>query len=363
MPAARSSPTADRCSTPRFATLASAPRVWTVDEVPGSRRYSIDSTTPGRPPIGSFGGISGWDVNPKQMLPVVVICALGCLVGFTGCSGVSPTRTQRARQPPAHRPEHRVNHAEPVDHGCARIRCRRFAVSGGTPIQDTTSDPSSDQAQSDPSGQSCVRAQYLRAAEEANDVVEGAAVLGAPDGAELMRHFLSGRGTPLTFGPTSRIAGLIARNASFQRLNRAVKAELKKQLAPFAAGDRHELPAHITLDRGSLLAVRPSFDNLARDPDLYLSFRGTQGLSVRGGGRAYFPAQPDQPGRTAGTLTYTIGDVYGFSSEPQFRLLGHPVGPDLHYLQTNCGAPAHKDGAHWFRDAVIVTTRFRFPLS
>ena len=188
-------------------------------------------------------------------------------------------------------------------------------------------------------------------------------MLGAPDGAALMRHFLSGRGTPLTFGPTSRIAGLIARSASFQRLNRAVKAELNKQLAPFASGDRGEAPAHITLDRGFLLAVRPSFDSLARDPDLYLSFRGTQGLSIRGAGRAYLPAQPDRTGHTSGRLTYTISDVYGFSSEPQFRLFGHPVGPDLHYLQTTCGAPAHKDGAHWFRDAVIVTTRFRFPLS
>jgi hypothetical protein len=236
-------------------------------------------------------------------------------------------------------------------------------VSGDTPIRNTISDPNSDQAQGDPSGQGCARAQYLRAAEEAHEVAEGAEVLGAPDGAELIRHFLSGRGTPLTFGPTSRIAQLVARNASFQRLNRAVKAELKKRLVPFAAGDRRELPAHIRLDRGLLLAVRPSFDNLARDPDLYLSFRGTQGLSIRGGGRAYLAAQPDQTGHAGGMLTYTIGDVYGFSSEPQFRLLGHPLGPDLHYLQTACGAPAHKDGAHWFRDAVIVTTRFRFPLS
>jgi hypothetical protein len=293
----------------------------------------------------------------------VVACVLGCLVGFTGCAGVSRTPTRRARQPPAHRPELRVNHAEPVDHGCARIHCRRFAVYGGTPIQNSTSNANSDQAQGDPSGQSCARAQYLRAVEEANEVAEGAAVLGAPDGAVLMRHFLSGRGTPLTFGPTSRIAGLIARSASFQRLNRAVKAELNQQLAPFAAGDRGAPPAHIRLDRGFLLAVRPSFDSLARDPDLYLSFRGTQGLSVRGAGSAYLPAQPDRTGRTSGSLTYTISDVYGFGSEPQFRLFGHPVGPDLHYLQTTCGAPAHKDGAHWFRDAVIVTTHFKFPLS
>lgn len=236
-------------------------------------------------------------------------------------------------------------------------------MSGVAPIQNTTSDPDSDQAQGDPSGQSCGRGQYLRAIAEANDVAEGAAVLGAPDGAELMRHFLSGQGTPLTFGPTSRIAGLIARNASFQRLNRAVTAELKKQLAPIAADHRRGSPVHLRLSGDFLLAVRPSFDNLTRDPDLYLSFRGTQGLSVYGGGMAYLPRNSDRTGRTGGSLTYTISDTYGFSSEPQFRLLGHPVGPDLHYLQTTCGAPAHKDGAHWFRDAVTVTTRFRFPLS
>jgi hypothetical protein len=134
-----------------------------------------------------------------------------------------------------------------------------------------------------------VRAQYLRAVGEAHDVVEGAALLGAPDGAELMRHFLSGRGTPLTFGPASPIARLIVTSAAFQRTNRAVETELKKQLAPVATIDRRGLPVHIRLDRGLLLAVRPDFDSLARDPDLYLSFRGTQGLSVRGGGRAYLP--------------------------------------------------------------------------
>jgi hypothetical protein len=272
---------------------------------------------PGRPPVDSFEGISDWYPNPKLRLPLVVACLLGCLVGFTGCSGDTGTPTRRARQLPAHRPELRVNHAETVDHGCARIHCRRFAVYGATPIQNSTANANSDQAQGDPSGQRCARAQYLRAVEEANEVAEGAAVLGAPDGAALMRHFLSGRGTPLTFGPTSPIAGLIAKSASFQRLNRAVEAELNQQLAPYAAGDHGAPPAHLRLDRGFLLAVRPSFDSLARDPDLYLSFRGTQGLSIRGTGTAYLPAQPDRTGHTSGRLTYTISDVYGFSSEPR----------------------------------------------
>ena len=284
---------------------------------------------------------------------------MGCLVGFTGCSGSSETRTHRARQPTAERHEPRLNRDGSADHQCAPAHCRRFAISGGAPIPDT----SSDQAQSDPSGRSCAPAQRLRAVEEANDVTAGAALLGAPDAAELMRHFLSGRGTPLTFGPTSRIAGLIAKNASFQGTTRSVQAELKKELVPPAASHRGTSPVHIKLDRTFLLAVRPDFDNLSRDPDLYLSFRGTQGLLVRGTGRAYLPAQPEQTGHIAGRLTYTISDVYGFSSETQFRILGHPVGPDLHYLQTACGAPAHRDGAHWFRDTVLLITHFRFPFS
>ena len=293
----------------------------------------------------------------------MVACILGCLIGLTGCSDASPSPARRAGQPPAHRTRPRVNRSRSGGHGCAPIRCRRFTVSGAAPIQNTASDPNSDQAQGDPSGQSCARGRYLRAVQEANDVAVGAVVLGAPDAAELMRHFLSGRGTPLTFGPTSRIAGLIAGNAAFRSLNRAVVAELKRRLPPTVADDRGGRPAQIRLDGSFLLAARPSFENLARDPDLYLSFRGTQGLSVRGGGTASLPARPAQTGHISGTLTYTIGDVYGFSSEPRFRLLGHPVGPDLHYLQTACGAPAHPDGAHWFRDAAVVTTRFTLPLA
>ena len=50
-----------------------------------------------------------------------------------------------------------------------------------------------------------------------------------------------------------------------------------------------------------------------------------------------------------------ISDIYGYSSAPKFTILGHSVGQDLHYLQTVCGAPARKGGAHWFRDSVTVT--------
>ena len=236
-------------------------------------------------------------------------------------------------------------------------------MSGSIPIPNTTGDPDSDEAQGDPGGQSCGRAQLRRAVGEGNDVADGAALLGAPDGAELMRHFLGGSGTPLSFGPASHVAKLVVTDAAFRRTNRAIETELKRQLAPFGANHRRELPAHLSLGRDLLRTVRPDFDSLARDPDLYLSFRGTQGLSVRGAGQVDLPAQPDQTGHVSGRLTYRITDVYGYGSEQQFRLFGHPVGLDLHYLQTICGAPVHPDGAHWFADRVTVTTRFSFPVS
>ena len=294
------------------------------------------------------------------MLPLAAVCGL---VGLTGCSGVSPIPTHPPGRAPAHRREPRASRAERVDGSCAPVRCRRFAVSGSLPIPNTTSDPDSDQAQGDPSGQSCERAELRRAVGEGNDVADGAALLGAPDGAKLMRHFLGGSGTPVSFGAVSHVAKLVATDAAFRRTSRAVEAELKRQLSPLMASHRRDLPAHLSLGRDLLRAVRPDFDSLARDPDLYLSFRGTQGLSVRGAGRVVRPVQPDRTGHASGRLTYTISDVYGYDSEQQFRLFGHPVGPDLHYLQTICGAPTHPDGAHWFADAVTVTTRFSFPLS
>ena len=292
---------------------------------------------------------------------------LGCQVGLTGCSGLSATPAHHAPQSAVQGREPQRKREGSAVHHCAPAHCRGFAVSGGAPIQDTRSDASSDQAQSDPSGRSCAHARQRRAIEEGDDVADGAALLGAPDGAAFMQHFLSGRGTSLAFGPTSQLARLIARSAAFARTTRSVEAELKRRLVPLAARRPNPRPnpspVHVRLDRTFLLAARPDFDNLSRDPDLYLSFRGTQGLLVHGAGRVYRSGHPDQSGHVTGRLTYTIRDVYGFGSTTQFRILGHAVGPDLHYLQTTCGAPAHRDGAHWFGDTVRVTTSFRFPLS
>ncbi len=96
--------------------------------------------------------------------------------------------------------------------------------------------------------------------------------------------------------------------------------------------------------RAQLPAV--TFDDSASD--LYWSFRGTQGLTVTGGGRRV-------SGRYVGALTYVIRDSYGF---PVDDTLGG-FGPPMRYLQTVCGAPQHAVGARWFPDTITVTVPFR----
>jgi hypothetical protein len=90
------------------------------------------------------------------------------------------------------------------------------------------------------------------------------------------------------------------------------------------------------------------FDLAGSSRDLYLGFRGTQGLTVRGAGTK-------KGHRFTGRLTYIIRDSYGFP--PQDQLLG--VGTEMRYLQVNCGSPAVHGGAHWFPDSITVSVPFR----
>jgi hypothetical protein len=85
-------------------------------------------------------------------------------------------------------------------------------------------------------------------------------------------------------------------------------------------------------------------------PDLYLGFRGTQGLGVSGVG-AVLGAE------YVGELTYVIQDAYGVGVHDY--LLG--AGPQMRYLQTTGGAPFYPGGAHWFPDSITVTARSGCP--
>jgi len=171
-------------------------------------------------------------------------------------------------------------------------------------------------------------------------VARGFALADLPTSADLLRHFLDGTGTQARYGEGSLISKKALASAAFRTVDREVQEAILSQLK---AGR-----THVRLSAGQLPTV--AFES--GTSDLYWGFRGTQGLTVTGTGRA-------ENGRYAGTLSYVIRDSYGF---PASDTLGG-FGPPMRYLQTACGAPQHAGGAHWFPDAITLTVPFRQPSS
>ena len=161
--------------------------------------------------------------------------------------------------------------------------------------------------------------------------------LGAPYASGLLVHFLSGKGTPQKFGARSQISGEVAASPEFQALDSTVQAAVLSQLN---GGN-----AQVQLTTPVLSTIR-----LTSTEDLYLGFRGTQGLTVSGRGKLV-------NGSYKGKLTYVIQDSYGFN--PGYTLSG--IGDAMRYLQTICGAPQYPSGAHWFPDSITVVVPFDHP--
>jgi hypothetical protein len=171
-----------------------------------------------------------------------------------------------------------------------------------------------------------------------NRVADGFATANFPAAADLLRHFLAGRGTAVNYLAGSRISQLALASSAFQAVNEGVQATVARQLEAGAT--------RVKLSAGQLPTVRFGDTN----SDLYWSFRGTQGLTVTGSG-----SRAD--GRYVGTLTYVIRDSYGFPVDDTLDGFGAP----MRYLQTVCGAPQHAGGARWFPDTVTVTVPFAQP--
>jgi len=186
----------------------------------------------------------------------------------------------------------------------------------------------------------CDPATFRRNRAVGRAAVAGFAFTGEDASARLLAHFLQGTGTPVDFGADSATARRARASSAFRAMNRSVQADVLRQLR---AGRKR-----VHLDRPLLQPIRFGVPGSAHD--LYLGFRGTQGLEVRGSGHV-------ARHRFTGRLTYVIRDVYGFP--PSDQLLG--TGPAMRYLQVNCGAPEHAGGAHWFPDSITVTVPFRHP--
>jgi hypothetical protein len=206
-----------------------------------------------------------------------------------------------------------------------------FTVAGDNPVtpngsQDTnaaTPDATCDSAQ--------LKSNQLLGA----SIASGFSLEGFPAASDLLRHFLTGTGTEIDYRLGSTISNETQASAGFTAVNEIVQGEIAVQLKD---GD-----TRVRLSAGQLPTVL--FASTASD--LYWGFRGTQGLTVSGGGLR-------ENGRYVGTLTYVISDSYGFPADDTLD----GFGPPMRYLQTACGAPQHPGGARWFPDTITVRVPF-----
>jgi hypothetical protein len=169
-------------------------------------------------------------------------------------------------------------------------------------------------------------------------VADGFAQANFPESANLLRHFLKGKGTEVDYRAGSPISREAMASSAFRVVNNEVQEAILSQLE---AGR-----TRVHLSAAQLPTV--AFESTASD--LYWGFRGTQGLTVTGSGSR-------ENGRYVGNLSYLIRDSYGF---PDGDTLDG-FGPPMRYLQTVCGAPQQAGGAHWFPDSITVAVSFSWP--
>jgi len=242
-----------------------------------------------------------------------------------GCSAARPGAA------PGH-PTTDPKHPAPSRTTRPRLPPGRFVVSGAFPVEPNSSQDTRAQATA------ACRPRVLRSDVTLGDTTAaGFTIAGAPAAAQLLGHFLGGTGTPVRFGPRSPIARQARASRPFRALNRRVQADV---LARLRAG-------HTSVRLPGAVLTPVLFAVPGSSQDLYLSFRGTQGLDLSGAGTITRHAY-------AGQLTYVIRDSYGFP--PADQLLG--IGTAMRYLQVNCGSPQTRGGAHWFPDAITVTVPF-----
>jgi hypothetical protein len=249
--------------------------------------------------------------------PIVCAASLCVVAALSGCSAVSPA----TGSPPA----------TTVPSAGATFA---FTVVGVHPVL--------------PSGSQDTHAQTPKAAcdsatsaaDEALGVkvADGFALANFPASADLLTHFLEGKGTQVDYRAGSLISKKALASNAFRAVNKEVQEAILSQLK--AGRSRLQLSA----------AQLPTVAFESKTSDLYWGFRGTQGLTVTGSGRR-------ENRRYAGTLSYVIRDSYGFPASDTLDGFGRP----MRYLQTVCGAPQHAGGAHWFPDTITVTVPFNRP--
>jgi hypothetical protein len=211
-----------------------------------------------------------------------------------------------------------------------------FTVVGANPVLPNGSQDTHAQTP----GAGCDGATFRADRALGSKLADGFALAGFPASADLLTHFLKGKGTPVDYRAGSPVSKEALHSSAFRTVNNEAQEAILSQLK--AGRTRVRLSA----------AQLPPVAFESKKSDLYWGFRGTQGLTVAGKGSR-------RNGRYTGTLSYVIRDSYGFSASDTLGGFGSP----MRYLQTACGAPQHPGGAHWFPDTITVTVPFSQPAS
>ncbi len=254
----------------------------------------------------------------QSILSAASLCVVAVL---PGCSAVSSS---------ADPPVPTTAHSAVPSAGAALA----FTVAGVRPVPPSGSQDTHAQTPA----ASCDSATFAADKALGDRVVRGFALASFPAAADLLAHFLAGKGTPVNYRAGSPVSKKALASGAFRAVNNEVAEAILSQLE---AGR-----AHVRLSAAQLPTV--AFES--RSSDLYWGFRGTQGLTVTGSGHR-------ENGRYTGILSYVIRDSYGFPASDTLD----GFGPPMRYLQTACGAPQHPGGARWFADTITVTVPFSRP--
>jgi hypothetical protein len=254
----------------------------------------------------------------KSVISAAALCLAVALPGCsaasssTGSAGPAATPTGSAAPSPSH----------------STVAPSAFTVTGSHPVPPNGSQDTNAQTPD----ASCDSATHTADHALGVRVARGFALANLQVSAALLRHFLEGSGTKVSYGAGSAISKQARASATFAAVDNQVQTAILSQLK---AGQ-----THVRLSAAQL----PTVAFTSTTSDLYWGFRGTQGLTVTGSGHRL-------GGRFTGTLSFVIADSYGFPAGDTLD----GFGPPMRYLQTACGAPRHIGGAHWFPDTITVT--------
>ena len=266
--------------------------------------------------------------------PIIAAASLCVVAVLPGCSAATLSGASSSADPPVPATVHSAAPSAAPSAAHSAGAALAFTVAGTRPVLPSGSQDTHAQTPD----ASCDSDTFAADKALGARVAHGFALAGFPASADLLAHFLKGKGTEVDYRPGSPISKQALASGAFRAVDNEVTEAILRQLK---AGK-----AHVRLSAAQLPTV--AFES--RSSDLYWGFRGTQGLTVTGSGRR-------ENGRYVGTLSYVIRDSYGFPVGDTLE----GFGPPMRYLQTACGAPQHAGGARWFPDSITVTVPFSRP--